>query len=305
MNYPKAWLILGKAFVLHQEETFLWFCVACVLVFWAACARVIYRYPSLYTLAFPFSFSSLLAVERGNTDLVLVGPMFFAFSHSVLAGLFVVVLGTVLKIYPCFSAAALVSRPRLFGLTVLLTGFYLLTQISDIQLLKSLTPQSGWWSYGAVSTSLVLEPKLKFLISPILIQAGLLVITACFVFWLRKTPMMVGSQASPHEKQLFLAGAGIYVGTFFFASNWDYRMVFLLLCLPFLAALRCKAWRHFSLLLVLLATNQIYLLKIPMDLAWLANVAAKSALFVVLAGLGLNLFLEEWKFGAFQSRQAE
>jgi len=79
-------------------------------------------------------------------------------------------------------------------------------------------------------------------------------------------------------------------------------MIFLLLCLPFLAGLRSRVYRHVILWLVLLATNQIYLLKIPIDLAWLANVAAKSALFVVLAGLGLNLFLAESKSLAARSR---
>jgi len=215
MNYPKAWLILAKVFFLHNETAFLFFCGASVLFFWAACAQVIYHYPSLYSLAFPFSFASLLAVERGNTDLVLVGPLFFSLSHSALAGALVVILGTVLKIYPCFSAAALVSRPRVFLVSVILAGFYLLWQAPDIRLLKSLTPESGWWSYGVASTSLALEPKLKILISPCLVQGVLLAMAAWFLFQIRRNPLIGDSTASSQEKGLFLAGAGIYSGTFF------------------------------------------------------------------------------------------
>ena len=31
-----------------------------------------------------------------------------------------------------------------------------------------------------------------------------------------------------------LVGAAIYVGTFILSSNWDYRLIFLIFCIPFL-----------------------------------------------------------------------
>jgi len=33
---------------------------------------------------------------------------------------------------------------------------------------------------------------------------------------------------------LMLVGAAIYVGTFILSSNWDYRLIFLIFCIPFL-----------------------------------------------------------------------
>ena len=33
---------------------------------------------------------------------------------------------------------------------------------------------------------------------------------------------------------LMLVGAAIYVGTFILSSNWDYRLIFLVFCIPFL-----------------------------------------------------------------------
>jgi hypothetical protein len=31
-----------------------------------------------------------------------------------------------------------------------------------------------------------------------------------------------------------LVGAAIYVGTFMLSANWDYRLIFLIFCIPFL-----------------------------------------------------------------------
>ena len=47
-------------------------------------------------------------------------------------------------------------------------------------------------------------------------------------------------QAELDERRLdaFWAGAAIYVGTYVFSSNFDYRLVFLLLCVPQLCAWR-------------------------------------------------------------------
>lgn len=38
----------------------------------------------------------------------------------------------------------------------------------------------------------------------------------------------------PLKEKMFLSGAGIYIGTFIFSSNIDYRLIFLLFTIPFL-----------------------------------------------------------------------
>jgi hypothetical protein len=53
-----------------------------------------------------------------------------------------------------------------------------------------------------------------------------------------------GWSMDPLDRGLFWAGAVLYVATFAIGSNWSYRLVFLLLCLPGLvAAVRGCGWR--------------------------------------------------------------
>lgn len=289
MNYPLIWAKFGGLFGFAKENAFLAFTAFWVILFWAVCGWVIYRYPNFYTLSFPFSFACLLAVERGNTDLVIVTPLFLAAYGSPALAAAAILLGAALKIFPCFAVGALLKSRWIFLLTVCLTGAFILWRIPEVRELKALTPESGWWSYGASSLSLSLEPKLNLRIPVAVIQALVAAATlACFLVLRRKSACWRSSSDAGTER-LFMAGAGIYIGTFFFTSSWDYRMVFLLLCLPWLSGLRSAWIRHLALGSTLLAANQIYLCKIPMDLAFLANLLAKALLFVLLAGLALNL----------------
>jgi hypothetical protein len=86
------------------------------------------------------------------------------------------------------------------------------------------------------------------------------------------------------EVRLFLTGAGVYAGTFLFSSNYDYRLIFVILCIPYMAHLSDKWVRRFVLSQVIVSSNLDICMKLlgrPIGL--LLTMASKIILFVFVS----------------------
>ena len=57
-----------------------------------------------------------------------------------------------------------------------------------------------------------------------------------------------------------MAGSGIYLGTFIFGSNADYRLIFLLLTLPLIFSLKNKLIKFSLLISYFFVFNSFYFL---------------------------------------------
>ena len=64
------------------------------------------------------------------------------------------------------------------------------------------------------------------------------------------------SQISPEEK-MFLSGSGIYIGTFLTSANVDYRLVFLLLTLPYILNLNKNTLKILYLICTVVSFNSL------------------------------------------------
>ena len=82
-NYPTLWIAIGKVLNFTDERWFMTICSTLVLCFIGLCAVLIFRYPSFGLLASLVSTSTLLAVERGNIDLVIFCLLFCTDSNSL------------------------------------------------------------------------------------------------------------------------------------------------------------------------------------------------------------------------------
>jgi hypothetical protein len=56
---------------------------------------------------------------------------------------------------------------------------------------------------------------------------------------------------------LFVAGAIIFSGTFIITSNWDYRLIYLLFCIPYLLKIKNRILKHSILLSILISSNSM------------------------------------------------
>jgi hypothetical protein len=85
------------------------------------------------------------------------------------------------------------------------------------------------------------------------------------------------------EKKLFLIGAVIYLGTFVISSNWDYRLIFLIFCIPCILNMTQRFFKIVSLSSIVLASNQLVLQAILGSfLGELICVVAKVTVYISL-----------------------
>lgn len=282
MNYPKIWLYIADAINLQNERSFTVFTGSFIFAYLICCALILTRAASVLILALIFSGASLLAIERGNSDLLIFSLLFIAANVPAFVGAIMICLATALKIFPFLAAAALLhARPVFIGLVLAnCIIFYVLW--SELAAIQAGTPVSGRLSYGSASIAVLLTEKTGFQVHHVLISV-LLALPATGLFVLAPDgPVQVSQNEAQKPRRLFMAGAAIYCGTFVLASNWDYRLIFLILCVPYIVLMRSTLVRWSFGAAMLLASNQIFLMTFNETYGLYLNILAKSLLFVGL-----------------------
>jgi hypothetical protein len=240
--YPGIWL-LWRHLGLNLSTVSPW-AVTIILGFWAMAVSVALspkadRGQALYLAALLCSPPCMLAVERANADLVvfmLVAVALLLRSRPWMAtGL--VALGTIGKIYAVFASPAFghgASWRRWIpaaAVNLVLLGHAILNFADFVHVWEE-TPRRAVLSYGAAVPFRVLAARLQWPMASELAHVGGWIAAGAVIvatIWHLRTASRLA--ASPHDAT-FLAGAGIYCGTFLIGGNHDYRAIFLLLCVP-------------------------------------------------------------------------
>jgi Glycosyltransferase family 87 len=256
MNYPRIWTELAPL-GLGQGST-----VALSLAAWVAFYLAVFLSVGRLTLgegivysAVLLSPSVMLGVASANNDLLIFALVAAAVSalharRSVVRaasyGLFL--LAALLKLYPVFAFTVLLRQaPRRAALalafSLIVFALYVAATLDDLRLIDRGTPRPTRIAYGASVLAKGVENRFAHLPgsgvlaeSPTraLLYAGSLLLASGLAVWLagRLRPMPEAARTD-RTFDAFLAGASIYVGTFFVpGTNWDYRLVFLLLTIP-------------------------------------------------------------------------
>lgn len=249
MNYPRIWQLLFY-FDLNQNKT-IYLAATCftfyILGIFIICNTFENYMGKIIFLCIAFSPSALLGIERGNTDLIIFGIIALAsqlFLISLVFSLFVLVIAFGLKLYPIFAITSfvIISNPKkipiissFLAASVLI---YLIFMYDELILISNSTPRSFAMSYGkdvlysALSYGLSFgESNLKIinLVSNLFyLSSSILIIIKSYQF--------SKSDSIKQDKKfeiLFLAGSSIYCGTFLIGNNFEYRLIYLLMVIPF------------------------------------------------------------------------
>lgn len=113
---------------------------------------------------------------------------------------------------------------------------YFVANWSEILLISQATPRSTVLSYGMnvvwmrIASS---NPSLGLLAR--FISVALVLVAAFFVYvgCTQQSTLTTSDQGNdPYSLDSFRVGSCIYIGTFLLGNNWDYRLLFLILCIP-------------------------------------------------------------------------
>jgi hypothetical protein len=245
-NYPRVWLLPG--FLGLGEGHTVMFAGAGVFFFYLSVFLGMGRLHSaevvIYILAL-CSPAAMLAVEKGNIDLFVFGlvslGVVWAAKRRVLSTT-VLWLAAVLKLFPIFALPICLREKKRRGFTVLaIAGFgfllYLLATLPDIVQIRTLTPRPTLFGFGCMTavdgiTKWLHQHGYENHLTAALrwLAFSMALIIALFAGWFGLNHRR---QNVPPTGTLdaFRAGALIYLGVFLIGNNYEYRLIFLFLCL--------------------------------------------------------------------------
>jgi hypothetical protein len=281
-NYPLIWVKIGEALNLPDESRFRQFCSLVILCFVGVSAYILYRFPSFVLLACLLSTATLLGIVRANTDLIIYSLVFvFALAFPKTLSPVPILVATALKLYPVFSLVIFLIKRQflLFLLSLIATLAIFAYMWDELAIIWSIPLETGdsYLTYGFNS------------LAPYFSLQGLgLVTLLCLAIFV--TALYLKKMEGPHRRQqedefessLFLAGASIYVGTFIVWANWDYRLMFLIFCIPFLEARRFP-FSGLLVVLIIVAMNDLVIHDLLGATGRAIMWFAKIGIFVVLS----------------------
>ncbi|WP_128548689.1 hypothetical protein [Larkinella soli] len=257
LNYPQIWLPLTRffnGFVPETDYTALLILIAFALVY----LIVLYRFSKKAGWIPAAAFCSpvtLLAMERANSDLIIFGLLVFfvLLLHrrvsrpiSRMAACALLLLAILLKLYPLAAIVTLLHRklyPYALALSALTIGYLFLTA-GDLKLISAVTPRAFDLSYGQFAVfdrfgALAIRHlpvafgssalhRVSAVVTALLAGVLLFLMRSYKIRWPEPGPAL-----PPVTVDLFLTGAAVYCLTFVLGNNWDYRVIFLHLCLPY------------------------------------------------------------------------
>ncbi|MBN3924662.1 hypothetical protein [Nostoc sp. NMS4] len=252
MNLSRLWNVLFY-FRLNQSHTNL---LATIFIssFFLSPFIFIKKLDKLTACVLSCAFISpaiMLGVERGTPDLFLFFILATAIRVgyvSIIAALCLIVFAGFLKLFPIFGIGLILKEKIsqfwiLLSITCISFLSYLVFTFSDVKQMIRVTPKGTDFSYGYdvfilasknyfKNSSYLPLLKIALPIFSYFLLLSILVIAILLVF---KNPVHDEDENEIEKNKYidaFRVGAGIYIGTFLFGHNWDYRLMFLIFTIP-------------------------------------------------------------------------
>ena len=233
----------------------------------------------------------MLAIERGNSDLILFSIIYFScFSSYFIFQILLLSIAIILKLYPMILSYIWMKNIRSVFIFIVIIFLVIIFNFNEFQYFATNTSSSysSGYVYG-IKSILNGYPKalsrlnidfsnyLKLDYFVYLLLFFLILLT--FLFGLKQKIKLNSNQYLSLNEKLFLSGSTIYVFTFLLFSNYDYRLIFLFLTLPYLSQKIILYKDYFFLFSMAISINSLLIFK-------LAN---KSIHFLIIGGF-IHLF---------------
>jgi hypothetical protein len=298
-NIPPIWLWIGRVAV---GKNVIWFSGGMIA---AAAATIIMLFRdrpasdgfvALFGILSP---SVLMGVERGNPDLLIfamTGAAALIYSSQRIGRHFwaetLIALALILKLFPMFTVTLALRRNRrdwLFAILISAIAIaYSIAIFKYILLIRSNVPTTFILSYGYKALFLGFDhlraeanlPPFGFADTwaPVLLTGFMLACASAIAFGNVYSHRVSCQITTNLAGTAFVFGSSIYCGTFLLGTNFDYRLIFLLLCLPQLQDWRRQGSEHSRQVLS-------WLLLIVLAVLWLNGIADGHTTFLIVPQL--------------------
>lgn len=272
--YPSIWLHIFDYLDLNKDSNFKIATFLILFTYFFVLIDLLFRIENkvfkFLLIIFFFSTSNFLLIERLNIEIILFCLIYFALiNKSFLKQFLFYSLALILKIFPIFSIFMFIEKKKNFLFVLIFSIFYLFLFREEISLIKNNVIEYALiFAYGSLSISkaiyfystkfdLIINEENYFIFKNLLIFIiGAISATIVFVnFSLNKKKKEFNISLN---EIMLLAGGGIYIGTFIFSANIDYRLVFLILTIPYILNTEKKYFASSYVICLILCFNSLF-----------------------------------------------
>lgn len=290
LNYPRVWILLSH-YINIKSDIVLY----SVYVIFFILYLNIFLYFTKRTDSYFFCYlfvcgSNLLLLERGNVDFILIVLVFYTFLTNVkLLNYLGFLIVSCLKIYPAFSLLFFLrSRKSILPIffTLIIFLFYLILIRNDIKNISIVNPINGNSSYGFLSIILNLKTYLNLNINYIFfVSVNIIFLIIIYLTIFKKKLNYIYFQ----NIEIFLLGGGIFIFTFLINTHHDYRMMFLIFCVPLILSIENKLLKTFFLSILILSLELQRLIFLFGTSGGVLNSLSKLILFYIIAIIYIHI----------------
>jgi hypothetical protein len=287
--YPSIWGNLANLFNLGNNINFFFFVFLIYTAFFISCYSLLSKYPSFLLLILYFSGSSLILIERGNIDLIIFVIIFIASTNNFFVSISLISLASLLKIYPIFAFLAFLNEEKktiiCISILILLLIIYLYPEANYI-LIQLQNLIYGTHSFGSKAIAVATLRYNNYLDDRV-ISIVLFFCSSLVIFFKKTSSKLKIIKATRQQETLFLCGSLIFIGCFVITSNYDHRLIFLLLCVPYLIKLDYKPLKYIIYSSLIIGMNSFLFSSLLGEIGFRINLLSKIFLFIILLSITL------------------
>jgi hypothetical protein len=258
---------------------------------------------SFWILILFFSGSTLLGIERTNNDLIIFCLLYWAAVFPNILGTIFVLIATYIEFWPLVSVISFIKKKikilLLFSLVIFVVYFYKF-MLGE----TGLVVVNDWFSFGSKSTSVTLQRYSLININHISISFFLVLLSLLtFIKKINFLKLEFNKEPNHFYERLFLIGSSTFCGLYILQSNYDYKLILLILCVPYISLLKNKIDKYLLLLCMIISSNYNLFVSYPFTgkgLNIIIPVLSKNIVFVMIFALLLKYLINYWKVNGFK-----
>jgi hypothetical protein len=268
MNYPRIWTTLATLGINQSHTVYLgFFFIIVFLISHYLYAQKKSKLTAVLLNICLLSPAVLLGLERGNNDLLvffLLALAIWIYHKSDSFSLMIIVLSFFLKLFPIFASIIFLKEKKrnslmALGLITTIVLLYIVFTYEDLLLIFKMTQKSGSGSYGVNVFYTRFQEITQNMLPGFFRYIPYLIVLAVLCGALFLGRKLSGNLTAGFSLQAnsFKIGSSIYIGTFLFGYNYDYRLMFLLFTIPYLVSMIEKKPKSLEKTLALVTVSAI------------------------------------------------